>query len=144
MIKAIRAKDDVAVRLVIERIWEDLSQDGLPFEEFDPDMEDSIWLEVWKDDKKLLGVYKIHHYEENSVMGHANVLQKYRGEYTEEITKAVAAWMEEHLDKGYEKLIVCIPINKPNVLKYAERIGFEEESKVLGMALSDFYKYGRE
>lgn len=140
MITAERTYDTGLIKYVIFSIWDEVAPSGVTQSEFDPDMDNSTWLEIW-DNVTFLGVYKIHHYQGDSVMAHANVLPEHRRQHTSKITKAVADWMKENLDSDYKDMVVVIPEDRPNVLKYAYDIGFKDHSRVLSIPLEELYKY---
>lgn len=140
MITAERTYDEGLIKYVIYKLWDEVAPPGASPEDFNPDLDNKVWLEVWYLDE-LLGVYGIEEYSDISLMGHANILPEHRRKFTKQITLAVAEWMKDNIgNEQYKELVVTIPVNRPNVLKYAYRAGFKDKYKTLSMPLEDFYR----
>lgn len=140
MLTVRRTKSKRDIMYVLTRLWDEISFGEVEYEDYEPDL-DWYWLEI-KRDGELLGVYSFHEHAPGVLVGHANILPEHRRQYTDLITKGVSKWLKANLPEGFTKLMVQIPLNRPNVLKYAFDIGFEEERKVLGIPLEKFYSIG--
>ncbi len=121
-----RTKDKELIKKIMftKGLWETASEDGITKEEFDPDVENDVWLVFFTSDK-IIGCYLVE--PKNSVMieVHPNIIPKYRKKYTKETGIVFFKWVLS--DKRIKKLISYIPVIYPNVRDFCLDFGLKHE-----------------
>jgi len=106
-----------------DELYKRISDDYTHIVRFKP--EKSIWL-GWFDDecKALLSVH-----EENAIVLiiHIHIPLKYRGKDSFKMGNGLLKHLEDICDKRFVKINAKIPEMYPDVVKYAEKNGFERE-----------------
>lgn len=93
-------------------------------DDFEPDMEGSIWLAMLA--PNLVGLYQIERLNGITAQLHANVLPESRKAHSKATGWAALDWVMENLP-DIHKLIAVVPVIYPNVKAFTCSFGFREE-----------------
>ena len=118
-------------------IWETVAEDGQEPGEYRPNLTADCWL-VMRVDGEVAALYHIHRLNQVLVQIHAQVLPKYRKEYSQATGEAALAWILAN-DAECEKIIAWVPTLYPNVKAFTESFGFRVEGRIT----YGYLKHGR-
>jgi len=93
--------------------------------EFDTMESDSIYYLLAKEDDNVIGLFIVHPDSKISYEIHANILKKYRKDYSKKACDDVLVWIWDNIDT--DKVNCNIPTLYQNVISRAKESGFVEE-----------------
>lgn len=117
MIRIERTYDAKLIRSIMWSMWDDVAEDGQIKDNYWPDVQPELWLNVSKDDA-VLGVYRLHAITDSCLQVHIQIKKEHRGETAREVQAAVNRWWLENLPANYQKLIAEVPVLYPNVREF--------------------------
>lgn len=112
--------------MLLPEIWATIAEDGQDPADFDPDVNDEIWLTMETGEGILVGLYNLHSRNAVTVEIHAQVLPEHRKEYSRATGLAALRWIRVNLPTCH-KVIATVPALYPNVKKFTESFGFQLE-----------------
>lgn len=134
------SKEDARTVLETPAIFETISEDGMTEV---PLPDGPIYLCGYV--PELVGCFILHKQSKATVECHVQVLPEHRKERAEEFGRAVIEWTWENT--GAVKIVAQIPEIYPNVLRFAQSMGFQLEgintkSHIKGGVLHDQWYVG--
>ncbi len=126
------SKDDAVRVLMTPSIFETIAEDGMASWEAPAG---PIYLCGYA--PELVGCFVLHKQSAATVECHVQVLPEHRKQWAETFGRAVIDWAWGNT--GAQKLVAQIPTIYPNVLRFAERMGFLVE----GINAASYLKHGR-
>ncbi len=115
--------------LVDPEMWDRIHEDG----EESKDMDDGGIPEGWhviaaQTQDGLMGCFTVHSLPQNMNTWelHVNVLEPFREKYSSEFGREMMKWMSEELPVNVEWVKAQIPEIYPDVLRFAEKLGFRD------------------
>ncbi len=107
--------------LSIDNMYESVSYDGSPtLDEYEPDVKKNVWF-VLTTQNNIAGLINVECLSYVLWMPHIYILEKYRGNGSEEWGKQAAQYMRDKY--GAKKFLALTPYKAAK--RYAERSGFE-------------------
>ena len=106
-------------------IWNETSEDGQEYEDFEPDMSEG-WLGVYDGDY-LIGVFNLHALNSITLKIHPMILPQYRGRLAYKAARDVLKWVVDYTT--FHKVNCEIPEIYPNVIRFAVHCGLVKEGK---------------
>lgn len=121
-LKTERISDYAVVAYIMNKVWDEISEDDAP--PYIPDLINEYWI-VLIEGNKTVGCFRCHQINGITWEGHIFILPEYRKDYSEKAGYAIYEWLLENLE--FQKLIVKIPQKYQNVIKFIEKFGFTHE-----------------
>lgn len=132
--------------ITLPEIFDTVSEDGQAPIDFLPDVHNDYWIVV-SDGDDIVGLYFLHAVNTVTLMIHAQILTRYRKEYSKKAGTEVYKWILENIPLAYQKLVTSVPSIYGNVIKYVKYFGFKHEgtnrkSYLKGGEIIDMENYG--
>jgi len=120
-----RSHDPLVIRIMLEKFWKAIAEDGLSLDDAVIDTENIYWLLI-KEGDQILGMFTLIPLNEVTLDGHAHVLPEHRDK-AKEIGLMSIKWLLDNVDQKYQKLNTQVPTIYPNVYHYTLKIGLKDE-----------------
>ncbi len=120
--------------LTNEKIFNDISEDNLTFNDIKIDVLTEYWLK-FQTEKEVIGIVQLKPMFTNCFDLHIHILPEHRKEYTLKAGDALDVWLMENM-KG-NLIHACIPVFCKSVIAFTESFGFKYSGDLKGAWLKN-------